>query len=311
MKGQLSRNPFFYLTIALVFVVAFEVVNLVRAQYAGPTNSPTGGQPAQPLDTSSFGQVKIGGLTTNNDLTMAGSNGSVSLSSTAGVPVLTFSNGSAFGKLWLAPIGGGTIMAHSGGKDFEIGTGSGTGFWTAVSGGILYNGGNVTIDNSNSGSQTGFWADGNVIIGQNNEYDKFKMPCDASDFLAECINSFYADPGTGNYIQGQKYYDGFQIADPRDTKRIFYKGFIFETRASAGTNTAVLSVGDVRLASGVSVTPPGTWCGLHDGIALRWNCYGYNPGPPNRSCPPGWTHQKFGLGSGADFPNDWETCVKN
>ena len=39
---QLIHNPFFYLTICLVFVVAFEVVSMVRAQYAGPTAPPAG-----------------------------------------------------------------------------------------------------------------------------------------------------------------------------------------------------------------------------------------------------------------------------
>ncbi len=56
---RVTRNPFFYLSVALVFVAAFEVVNLVHAGYAGPTANPPGGEPATPVDTSSVSQNKL------------------------------------------------------------------------------------------------------------------------------------------------------------------------------------------------------------------------------------------------------------
>lgn len=63
---NLRRNPFFYLSLVLAFAVIYEVAGVVEAQVAtwtAPAVGPTGGNPAQPLDTSSLPQTKSGGLT--------------------------------------------------------------------------------------------------------------------------------------------------------------------------------------------------------------------------------------------------------
>lgn len=337
---QLSRNPFFYLSIALMFVVAFEVVNLVRAQYASPTQAPPGGQPFAPIDTSSVDQTKTGSFTTSKDLIMAGSNGSVSLSSTAGVPVLTFSSGNTFGKLWLTPADG-KIMALSGGKTFEIGSGGGggTNLWTTTADGILYGGGNVTVNNT--GMVTKFWGTGRTLskIEDSKQFAVInaahaagnpnfpKMPCDVSPSTIDCSDPYPYDPSTmSGFTVGSLYYDEYSVPKVGLNGEILpgpgtptYKEFVLEARVNTG-NTAVISVGRVnaegdyyvKRGNGYSLAvPSGTWCGAFDGTALRWSCGGYNPGPPTRSCPPGWRDEKIGKGSTAGFANDWEVCVKN
>ncbi len=69
---RLYRNPFVYLTVVLVFIAAFELVNLVRAGYIGPTTTPPGGEPATPLDTSSVLQFKEGNLVVGTSSTAKG-----------------------------------------------------------------------------------------------------------------------------------------------------------------------------------------------------------------------------------------------
>ena len=71
--GQLIRNPFFYLTIVLIFVVAFEAVQLVRAQFAYPKENPPNGQPYSPLDTGPASQRKEGELTIGSSFNIEGS----------------------------------------------------------------------------------------------------------------------------------------------------------------------------------------------------------------------------------------------
>jgi len=60
MKGKIFKNPFFCLSILLFGVLVFQVAGIVRGEgiWQGPTEDPPGGQPAAPLDTSSFPQIK-------------------------------------------------------------------------------------------------------------------------------------------------------------------------------------------------------------------------------------------------------------
>ncbi|MDP3725079.1 MAG: hypothetical protein Q8R20_01250 [Nanoarchaeota archaeon] len=56
---SLIRNPFFYLSVLLFVVLIFQIAQIVSgAGWQGPTAAPPGGQPAPPLDTSSFPQIK-------------------------------------------------------------------------------------------------------------------------------------------------------------------------------------------------------------------------------------------------------------
>ena len=266
---HLAKNPFFYLSIALMFVVAFEVVNLVRAQYAAPTALPPGGQPAAPIDTSQVNQTKAGSFTTSKDLVMAGSNGSVSLSSAAGVPIMTFSSGNTFGKLWLTPADG-KIMALSGGKTFEIGSGGGgTNPWTTTMDGILYDGGNVTVNNT--GMVTKFWGTGRALskIEDNKQFAIIntahavdpgnypKMPCDVSPSTIDCSDPYPYNLSTmSGFTVGSLYYDEYLVPKVGINGEILqgpetptYKEFKLEARKNNSGNTAVLNTGDLRMAN--------------------------------------------------------------
>ncbi len=61
--NQLKKNPLFYLSLILALAIGFQVYGIVVAQtYTGPSAPPTGGMPAQPLDTSISSQTKSGNL---------------------------------------------------------------------------------------------------------------------------------------------------------------------------------------------------------------------------------------------------------
>ncbi len=327
---NLAKNPFFCLSVVLIFVVAFEVVNLVRAQYAAPTAPPPGGQPASPLDTSSFGQVKTGNITVGSE----GLNG-VQLNKdgilyfgkvagnnlTSGSAAIMF-DGTDF------KYSTSTLTQGGGWNKFGTGTGSATNFWTLTSNGIAFTGGSVTVDNS--GLVTKFWGTGRTLGkidgGKNfalvqkaqavgpNVYPK--MPCDYDPDILECSDPYPYSSSMGNYVVGQYYYDSYLN---QATGKYLYKQFVLEARPNNAGNTSVLMVGGVKVEdnfyvkSGNSYSPlllKGTLCGLFVPGGISLPCGNGGPGPSfNRACPAGYTNVKFGKGVIAI--DDLEVCVKN
>ena len=65
MKQILFKNPLFYLSVVLAFILGFRIMYSVYGQagtWQEPTCPPPGCLPAAPLDTSDVSQPKEGGL---------------------------------------------------------------------------------------------------------------------------------------------------------------------------------------------------------------------------------------------------------
>ena len=191
-----------------------------------------------------------------------------------------------------------TVKLYNG-KWVDIGTGTGTGtggteYWKANgSTGILYQGDNVTIDNSLS-FQSGFYYLKTVSLGDIKNSFAFinqasagtgpsgikKMNCDTTDTDLECTENFYSQQGDQGEIRYDqylvitcppddtfKYYklngekcdlysqDGTYQSSISATKTTYYKEFIYETRqVSSGTNSATLFVGSIDVGS-INIKP--------------------------------------------------------
>ena len=144
---------------------------------------------------------------------------------------------------------------------------------------------------------------------------------------ANLLNVSVTNPNTDGNIAYDAYYvqyDMCQInrSDPNCQYGPDYQSFTafnfftYGTKnvvtTSATPNTSKLTVASVTANSFSDntgpVPPSGTWCGLHDGQQLVWNCQGHNPNDAYNSCPAGYTRFNFGK---KYFGNDWHTCVKN
>ncbi len=66
---NLTRNPLFYLSLALAIILGVQIYGFAAA-YTPPSSPPPQGQPAQPLDTSSVLQTKTGPLILGSTLTV-------------------------------------------------------------------------------------------------------------------------------------------------------------------------------------------------------------------------------------------------
>ncbi|MFH1162036.1 MAG: hypothetical protein V1696_02040 [Candidatus Jorgensenbacteria bacterium] len=173
---SLSKNPFFYLSLVLALLVGLQVYGIVAAAnvYTAPTALPTGGMPAQPLDTGTTPQTKGSDLYVLGKVKATSSLGGVSLDGMSGA--LYFLN-----TQWLPAAG---IQLRSGKLNYsnnpndlnswkEIGTGTSAAGVSKIIGGsnitITSNpatpGGTGEVTISAAGGGGGQWKDGVAVSG--------------------------------------------------------------------------------------------------------------------------------------------------
>ncbi len=275
---SLKHNPFFYLSLILGFAVVFEVAGIVSADWTAPTQTPPGGNPAQPIDTSDAPQTKIGGLTVMNQkypygVKMApGGNlvfGPVDTSSNSITPqaeiaiqngVLSYTNDD--GATW-QPIGSGN--------------GGSIGTWP------------ISIPTATS-TLNGFF--GFKLTGS--YWSGFDLSGDPGNRLILGVSSAQVSSGSN-------------VFDIEDTSSWTH---MMEIRA----NGSILARAYEDM-NGNPIRPLGTLCGLYvppengySGLSIPCGSNITGPGPTlGSTCPAGYTDTKFGKGILA--ADDLETCV--
>jgi hypothetical protein len=297
---NLTKNPLFYLSLALVVLLGFQAYGLVSAAstYAPPGgNPPTGKNPAQPLDTSSFVQYKEGnlgvGLKGTPNITVDGSAAQriVFNNSSDDSGKIYYSNG----KLYYAnrdgvghEIGSGAITKLIAGTNVTISPATGVGEVTinAVGGGVasvtpplkLQTASNKTgiIFEKDPNDQSGFNSPSlvfsvygynvpQILSSKDGSQSVFSVPvayalsipCDGIDL--SCISgSGGSGIGTGATVQN--------LSQPLWWMR--QEGTVFYVKASDGYGGNVRPVLTLSSGGGVMAGGPGV---QGDGIFFEWN----------------------------------------
>ncbi|MGC9602948.1 MAG: hypothetical protein ABSF47_00565 [Minisyncoccia bacterium] len=181
---KLARNPLFYTSLVLAIILGFQTYNLVFAWTPPAGTPPDAGNVAQPLDTGSSPQTKIGALKIGQDtmpnVAIDPAGQSITFNNATGDSGNIFYSGgkitilgSAASSISLDPINeailfkdsryqasiystaNGLAYKNNDGVEHLIGTGTGTGtnLWQKIGGtsnNIYYDAGSVTIGNSSS-----------------------------------------------------------------------------------------------------------------------------------------------------------------
>ncbi len=152
---NLLKNPFFYLSVFLVFVLSFQVVKIIRG-YTQPSGSPPElGNVFKPLNEGPEPQAKTGGLTVG-DLTVSGTNVGIELRllNDQTVPLINLKSGDQIGQIRLWD--GKLQFKNHNSSWLDFGTGGGSGISIPLiletgSGGV-----GIVLKNSGGGSNAPF-----------------------------------------------------------------------------------------------------------------------------------------------------------
>lgn len=223
---NLSRNPYFYLSLVLAATLAFQVYGVVSAAYTAPTEPPTGGMPAAPVNTGTAAQVKQGQFG-------IGPNSSTAVILESSTRKITFQDGNARGSIYLTNANGGELwVQHGANAAIKIGTGTGSGNigtaktgWT-VSGTDVYNtdSGNVGVGVTDPLAKLEVGGDLRVVaqIATQTErayvrgrmlsgHQGTRMTCDTTDNKVDCLSTVRTSDRLGtvkyDYLKDESFGD--------------------------------------------------------------------------------------------------------
>lgn len=247
MKQDAKNKLIFVAGSIFGLVVLGALVQVVGAQYqwAPPNETFPNANTAPPIDISATGQKKTGNIsievgtgqsaiTVSNNAYVGTPNSRIIFGAGTGDIIRIYGGGLAL------PIGTGTggeeglvrynnssgvkkVQFNDGTNWKDVGTGSGSSYWTPSSGGIAYTGGNVTITKTTQGTQTGFWATGEIgHAGKENNISLLPrahaeevgspkaLACDTNDFYRQCPDFFSGGYKDGSAVnEGSIGYDRF------------------------------------------------------------------------------------------------------
>lgn len=350
---NLSRNPYFYLSLVLAAALAFQVYGVVSAQtaeYKAPTQPPTGGMPAAPVNTGTTAQVKQGQFG-------IGPNSSTAVILESSTRRITFGDGNARGSIYLTNANGGELwVQHGANAAIKIGTGTGSGNigtaktgWT-VSGTDVYNtdNGNVGVGVTDPLAKLEVGGDLRVVaqIATQTErayvrgrmtsgHQGTRMTCDATDDKVDCLSTVRTSDRLGTVK-----YDYFKDESFGDTINFDSKLIKNALAAEGGAARYEYTVKNVpmratvfQVTSNGKVMTGGQNAPTESGF-YEWNGRNYVPAvltgtwcgirtgdqlvrscngydiARDVDCPPGYERVSFGKDWGLGGKFDWYTCMK-
>lgn len=266
----LLRNPLFSLSLVLAVALGFQVYGIVGAAYTPPTQSPTLGMPAEPLNTGTDLQTKQGALSMKGGLIVSENgtlqNGLVNVGTqflaknwdTTGNVYFAADNGKS-AAIRLDSTSGKLMFRNSGEGWKEFGTGTGAELWKKETNtqNIAYEGGNVFIKSSITPGQAGvtryyytYTKQGGVTNVAPTK-DMWEAPCSRNPLLIECGNSFdvYEDLYPSGTVFPQNMYDECAVGAGS------YECAIFNTEIPNGTSLYQLYVRGDRKSQTTGGTP--------------------------------------------------------
>lgn len=294
---SLFKNPFFYLSLVLALAVGFQIYSIVAAQgtYRPPTEPPTGGMAAEPLNTGDKEQTKTGALVVGS--------GAPKVVLTSGGQVLFKDSGGAL-KGGIRFAGGAMQFSEDVSvttpqwKAFGTGTGGGVGWALAANETDIYNSntGNVGIGLTNPTVK--LQVAGDVLVGASSVVrvyrDSGKMSsgwvenkyrlliCDSRNTGDhECFGDYSTTDATGAVK-----YDNFEV-DLEGIKEKAKEEFVVVEITTGGK----LTVGDINIISPKWSEETGEIEGRSGEVKSMDN---FRPG--TASCPGGYFVKGFRFG---------------
>lgn len=263
---SLLKNPFFYVTLILSALLAFEVYHFVVAAgvYTSNNASPPQGQVFPPLDTSSFEQFKSGnfgaGVKATPNVELQGNSPAIQFHESANSTAQIYITG---GKLYFQNQGESALAIGAGTG------GAGVGWTLAANGTDIYNNtGNVGIGITNPGAK--LEVAGDILVGPisapTSQYfyedtytssDKWtteessggkgysNMPCDYVNGVLDNINRDCWGSYQTDDTVGMIKYDNFTDTDGAHKKEKFQ----VVAHTTAANSTGKITAGDIDLTN--------------------------------------------------------------